>query len=171
MNLRCFLTRTCSPILAGALLMLTPMIAGADSMTGSTSANLEGSSHGLGRGERAVSFTELYASSGIHLATFTGSTGSFPFSPTGAAPRRSGALRSHSLESKGYSDGIMSGIFMAERSAPETRFITTTAGSLEGLPLEAQGPLPESTTALFGLALVGFCAFARYGSRAELETV
>jgi hypothetical protein len=61
----------------------------------------------------------------------------------------------------------MSQIAFAEGLRPVAFLNTTEIDYIDIMPLGQLAPAPDSTTALFGLALLGFCTLARLSARGE----
>jgi hypothetical protein len=178
MKRRGFLNLSCAPILARAVFVLAPMVAFAGS------GLWEAPDRSDFGGDTSRSFANASTASRLQLAMISKSVKTLPLAPAPATavptkaaelrvngtalqhidetttPRPIGTLRSRSLGSDS---------FVVESSAPDDLFFPAAEESIESLSVKAMVPVLDPTTALFGMALVGFSALARYGPRANPE--
>lgn len=167
MKRRSLLSLSCAPMLARTVFVLAPMVAFAGSGLWETP---DGS--GLANSPSSP-FMNSSAFSGPQLAMLSKSVTSLPLTqaPAAKAPAATVVTKVNGAALPRVDATPLAGLSVVETGAPADLFIPAEADSIQGLSIDAPVPLPEPTTALFGAALVGLCALARYGSGPNAEAI
>ncbi len=181
MKLRAIFAFASGALLAGLFLALVPVAAAAEPALWNTPPKAIPADPGteeslLGAPPRSAAAAEEATPSFTLTPAAEESKREIEFWMNGAVARRFGApaavendaaLSEHAAQPDGEIADYTAGIFLPDNVSEDVLFSTATGSYLNSLPLHQLVPVPEPTTALFGLAMVGFCALARARVKAK----